>query len=147
MNILDYFNSPSENPSLVHSGFEEFTCPNDLLADSDTIVRAFTVTLHPRNHGVNPKLMNRKFKNDIIDLFHRARKDIYIETHSELTKNFIIHWHCVIYTKSKFYISKLFAHLRKHYGFILQKEPRFLEGWLEYCNKENLFKPFKFRVK
>ena len=29
MNILDYFKSPSENPALLDSGFEEFTCPND----------------------------------------------------------------------------------------------------------------------
>ena len=36
MNILDYFKSPSENPALLDSGFEEFTCPNDLLADPDT---------------------------------------------------------------------------------------------------------------
>lgn len=147
MNILDYFKLDQSNPGLLDLGFDEFKDPADMLAEEDTIVRAVTVTLHPKLHGINPKLMTKKFKNDIISLFHRARKDIYIEAHFELTKNFIWHSHLAIYAKSRYHIAKFLAFCRKSYGFCIVKEVKNLSKWLDYIDKENVFKPFKFRVR
>lgn len=141
MNIIEALNCirPMEvdRASLLD---EALNTRQKLLSDEKQKIKCFTVTLRPHLHKVEPIHIRRQFREMSEKIILPYKSKQYVEIHYEFTEAMVIHMHGIIIGGPQF-IGRYIARCRNMFGYTCVKEAFNLSKWLEYCNKENIYRP------
>lgn len=141
MDIVKLLNGTYEKPTeSVNLLDKRCTVGQTLANDSKNVIRAVNVTLHPKWHGDDPKMVRQIFRCLTKKHVCNSRKGIYVEIHYEFTKAMVVHMHCIAIGRRTI-VARLIADYRGMFGFCLVKEPWDLMGWVEYCEKDDVYPP------
>lgn len=110
-------------------------------AEDETLkMKAFTCTLRPRLHTVEPESIKRLFTNVVKVIVSKYKKPTYVEIHYEFTKSMVIHMHGIIIGRDAI-TGRIVANMRNHFGYTLVKPIDDAQKWDTYINKENALRP------
>lgn len=127
--------------SLLDESLPAVECLRKMTADPASVIRAVTVTFRPEFHKISPKVLNKIIRNIIKTHVTNAKSKIIVMSNFEFTKQYILHAHLTICCEKRTSLASLCRKFRSSCGYVLVKEPTRLTGWIDYCNKENVYPP------
>lgn len=102
--------------------------------DEKNVVRALTLTLHPKYHSIPVQEIRKTYEKMVIHHMEFRRTPISIRLWFEFTDNLVLHAHGY-YAGRKNALGAFVADCRR-LGFVCVKTPTDLTKWVDYCLKD-----------